>query len=64
METWRREASFSYDSGPTRRGRREHWRLLDVNPAEVSLLRRLESEGLESTQVSVSPPPVIGTDAA
>jgi len=64
METRRREASFSYDSGPARRGRREHWRPIDFDPIETALLRRREAASAPSVDVFSIEPEAVGTDAA
>lgn len=64
METNRREASFSYDPGLRRRGRREHWRPVGTDPRESPSLRHGEPATIESVEVFPALPAVLGTDAA
>ncbi len=64
METSKREASFSYDRGTIRRGRREHWRPIATEPVEAPALRRRDAANLESIEVFSTDPAILGTDAA
>jgi len=64
MESRRRESSFSYDRGTVRKGRREHWRPVQIDPVEVSLLRRKDAANLDSIDGFRLDAEAIGTDAA